>query len=259
MSEMKSSLCLALLLISFFVRAENVEGKSSAQPLSSVRQLIVVTTKDWDSVPGRLRRFERADDHSKWREVGSAFPVVVGRNGLGWGRGLHLSEDAKPPIKKEGDGKSPAGIFRLTSAFGLAEPDQVTWLKLPYRHLSSTIECVDDAKSVYYNSILDRSTVAKVDWDSSEKMRAIGEAYRWGIFIEHNTAPVQPGGGSCVFIHIWKDAKTGTAGCTAMTPEKMDELLHWVDAAKQPTLVQLPESELKRVRKQWGLPKVAAK
>jgi hypothetical protein len=44
-----------------------------------------------------------------------------------------------------------------------------------------------------------------------------------------------------------------------MTPERIDELLHWVDAAKQPTLVQLPEVELKRVQKKWGLPELGMK
>ncbi len=218
-------------------------------------QLILVTTPDWSSVPGTLRRFGWNASDAKWVEVGEKFPIVVGRNGLGWGRGLHPTNDLSGPIKKEGDGKSPAGIFKLTSAFGREPLAQVTYIKLPYRELTPTIECVDDIKSTNYNRIVDRERIGTVDWDSSEKMRDIGEQYRLGVVVEHNMDPWINGGGSCIFVHIWKSDKTGTAGCTAMTGEKMEELLHWLDSVKHPVLVQLPEKEYQRLQKDWGLPK----
>src|SRR5919202_1625655 len=55
-------------------------------PLARSRQLIVVTTPDWNSVQGTLRRYERAG--GGWRQVGDSFAVVVGRSGLGWGEGV---------------------------------------------------------------------------------------------------------------------------------------------------------------------------
>ena len=56
---------------------------------------------------------------------------------------------------------------------------------MPYLNLTPSIECVDDAGSKYYNRIVDRSVVAP-DWNSSEHMRSAGEAYRWGIVVDHN-------------------------------------------------------------------------
>ena len=219
------------------------------------QQAILVVSKDWDAVPGKLQRFELKGD--TWKKVGPAIPIVVGRKGLGWGLGLHPTNEFAGPIKKEGDGKSPAGIFNLGSAFGLAEVSEMKWVKLPYQHLTSLIECVDDVKSVHYNSIVNREKVGKIDWDSSEKMREIGEQYRLGITVDHNVAPRKSACGSCIFIHIWKGENTGTSGCTAMTGDNMEKVLRWVDPAKHPVLIQLPDAEYERLREPWQLPKVS--
>ncbi len=236
------------------ISAPEQTAAAKPSPLAASRQLLLVTTKDWDAVPGKLRRFIRANAQSPWTEVGTGIPVVVGRNGLGWGKGINPAVNRLGPIKKEGDGKSPAGIFRLSSAFGLAEPAQMSSLKLPYQQLTVDVECVDDVKSTHYNSIVDRQRTAQPDWDSSEKMRAVGNPYRLGIVVEHNTHPRQPGGGSCIFMHLWQDNQTGTSGCTAMAPKNMETLLPWLDSAAQPVLVQLPQSEYKQLQKLWQLP-----
>jgi len=221
-------------------------------PLIHAEQALVVITRDWDAVPGVLTRYERSEPSAPWRQVGQAIPVVVGRNGMGWGRGLN-PESAQPgPHKREGDGKSPAGVFRLGSAFGL--DNSLPGIKLPYWHLTSAIECVDDENSRHYNTILDRGEAGAVDWKSSEKMRDVGECYRLGVVVEHNTNPRNPGGGSCVFLHIWKTVTTPTSGCTAMASNNMETLITWLDPAKHPVLVQLPEAGYKRFRKEWKLP-----
>jgi D-alanyl-D-alanine dipeptidase len=251
--KIKILISIYVFMFPFLLRAEAGKTSESNQTGDS-QQLVLVITKDWNTVAGTLHRFERGETNSNWREVGAKFPIVMGRSGLAWGKGLHVLTNASGPVKHEGDGKSPAGIFRLSSAFGLAEPEKMSWVKLPYRHLSETIECVDDVKSVNYNSIVDRGQVKKMDWNSSEKMREIGEQYRLGVVVDHNTNPPENGDGSCVFIHIWKNAQTGTAGCTAMTSEKMEELLRWLDGKKNPVLVQLPEKEYQQLKGDWKLP-----
>lgn len=251
---MKNLISLCLAVWSLALSAQSQQKTPASFPNQSSQQLVLVTTKDWNSVSGELRRFERVGTNSSWKKIRPSIPVVVGRNGLAWGKGVHQLKNPSGPIKHEGDGKSPAGIFRLSSAFGLAEPKEMTWVKLPYRHLLDSIECVDDVKSVYYNSIVDRREVRKIDWNSSEKMREIGQQYRLGVVVEHNTNPRENGGGSCIFMHIWKSAETGTAGCTAMTSENMEEFLRWLDGKKNPVLVQLPKNEYQRLKKQWKLP-----
>ena len=229
-------------------------------------QMILVVTPGWDAVQGRLERFERADAHESWRSVGEPIPVVVGGKGMGWGIGLMGAGDPgvraeSEPIKREGDGKSPAGAFALGTAFGYAA-QPLPGIKLPYLALTPSIECVDDASSKNYNRIVDRTTVAP-DWNSSEHMREVGEAYRWGAVIDNNatvpgrTAP-RPGGGSCVFLHIWHSSDSGTAGCTAMSRNNLEPVLIWLDPSRKPVILQLPEPAYQRLRGQWGLPQQPA-
>ncbi len=216
------------------------------------RQMVLVTTENWEKVSGTLQRFERSDLAAEWRAASSPIKIVVGRNGLGWGRGLH-EEIKTEPQKKEGDGKSPAGIFRLSSAFGFAPPDEMK-LKVRYLHVTDALECIDDINSVRYNSLVDNTHIFNSDWKSSEKMLAVGEQYRLGVVVEHNTDPRTSGKGSCIFLHIWKGDGSGTSGCTAMEKSEMEKLILWLDARANPVLVQLPEDEFLRVQSKWNLP-----
>jgi len=226
-----------------------------SSPITESRQLVLVITANWEAVTGALWRYERANIDAPWRLIGSHWPVVVGRNGMGWGRGWPAPLPDEEPIKEEGDSKAPAGVFRLTRAFGYAPAAEAAAVKLPYTHLTSTIECVDDVHSVHYNTLADRSQMAAVDWNSAEQMRRPDERYRWGVIVEHNTEPTLAGAGSCIFLHIWENASTGTAGCTAMEAAKLEQLLGWLDPAAKPLLAQLPESAFNRLRQSWGLPK----
>jgi D-alanyl-D-alanine dipeptidase len=232
---------------------QTAPGKSVAHPTSDQLQAIVVTTKTWNAVQGRAQFFERQTSDSAWVAVSSGFPVVVGAQGMAWSKALNeLPPDTKgASIKIEGDGKSPAGIFMLTSAFGADEQK----IKLPFVKLLDTTECVDDVKSTQYNLIVDRSQVAKQDWNSSEIMRAIGE-YEMGIFVAHNAARAK-GAGSCIFLHRWTDEKTGTSGCTAMSLEQMQKLFRWIDSTKNPVLIQMPEAAYQQFQTAWKLPSLS--
>ncbi len=217
--------------------------------------MLLVTTADWNEVHGVLRLFERENSIANWREVGSKSEIVVGRSGLAWGRGLHPAATVGPQ-KKEGDGKSPAGVFRLSSAFGFASAAEMKALKIPYVRETGAMECVDDVQSKYYNSIVDRNQITNVDWNSSERMLAVGEQYRLGIVVDHNVEPRVSGQGSCIFVHIWKGDGSGTSGCTAMEKAALEKLVSWLDAKANPVLVQLPEAQFRRVQGDWQLPKI---
>ena len=243
------------LLACASARTQAAAGKAPA-PLLRSRQLIVVTTRGWDDVPGTLRRFERKGAKGAWAQVGRSVPVAVGRNGLGWGVGVVDLGAPAGPSKREGDGKAPAGVFTLGTAFGFAPRAEASWLRLPYTPLTGAVECVDDTASRRYNLIVARGVGGDVDWNSSEKMRSI-EGYRWGLVVRHNAAPPVAGRGSCIFLHVWAGPAKGTAGCTAMEEGSLTELLRWLDPRKQPLLVQLPETEYARLRVAWQLPALA--
>lgn len=221
-------------------------------PKSKSRQLIVVTTKDWNAVQGTAQLFERPTVKSVWERVGKPFPIVVGKNGLAWSVDAAMYPE-RPP-KKEGDGRSPAGIFYLTSAFGSADkPDSV---KLPYTKLTEATECVDDSKSSHYNTIVNRTQIGNADWDSSEKMLAVGAQYDLGVFVAHNSNPPAPQKGSCIFLHIWKTNSTGTTGCTAMERPNIETIAGWLDPNKKPILLQMPADDYQRLGTQWKFPKL---
>lgn len=243
---------ILISLISLFAFSVHADAWTSSS--SAPRQAIVVKTADWMAPQGILQRYERAFPKGDiWRPVGEAIPIVVGRNGLGWGIGLHPTVFPEGPEKREGDGRAPAGIFRLSRAFGYSPPGKYPWIRLPYYEATPALRCVDDAQSRHYNRIVDTSLI-KADWKSDEEMLRADNQYRLGIIVDHNANPVIPGRGSCIFMHIWKGSGAGTAGCTAMSQENMEILLRWLDPTASPILIQLPAATYKQLRPLWGLP-----
>lgn len=225
-------------------------------PTSSSLQMILVVTDGWDDVPGVMRRFERDGVRAAWRSVGADVPVVVGAAGLGWGDGLHGigSPGALGPIKHEGDNRSPAGAFRLTSTFGYAPRDSLPWIRMPYFQATDAYKCVDDPKSTHYNQMLFSNRSSPIDWHSAEDMHRRDSLYRLGVVVEHNANGLQVGGGSCIFLHIWPGPEGNTSGCTAFTSAAMLDVLAWLNPDALPILVQLPRGEYERLRGAWALP-----
>jgi L,D-peptidoglycan transpeptidase YkuD (ErfK/YbiS/YcfS/YnhG family) len=228
-------------------------------PWHDARQMIVVTTADWKADHGTLRTFAREGDG--WREVRAAVPVTIGRNGAGWGLGLNAPQtDAGGPVKREGDNRSPAGVFRIGDSFGYAAGVDTA---MPYLALNATEYCVDVSGAKHYNRIVDAKVVgAAAVKGSTEPMRrdlhANGDQrYRMGFVIEQNPGNV-PQAGSCICAHLWKSPTAATAGCTAMTPAVMQSLLAWLKPKDRPVFVLLPRSEYERLRAPWQLPALAA-
>lgn len=222
-------------------------------PLPVARQAVVVTTPDWNAVAASLQRYERGEAGAPWLAVGERIAAVVGRNGLGWGRGIQPRDAQEGPVKREGDGRAPGGVFKLRSAFGYQPVADVPWIRLPYRQATTTLKCVDDPASPLYNCLVDTLSTAET-WNSHENMLRKDDLYRLGVVVGHNDDPPVAGGGSCIFLHIWQGPDRGTAGCTAMAPLDIGEILRWLDPAKLPVLVQLVEGEYRRLRTVWDLP-----
>ena len=222
------------------------------------RQLVLVTTGNWNADHGVLRTYERARAGA-WHEVGTPQPVTIGKAGAAWGLGLHAMQTSGPS-KREGDNRSPAGVFRIGEAFGYA-PGAAT--ALPYRALHAADYCIDVSGSAQYNRIVDANAVgAAAVRGSTEPMRRDlhvdgDQRYRLGFVIEHNTQAIAQGG-SCIFAHLWKSPTEPTTGCTAMAPDVMRMLLAWLQPQQQPVFVLLPQAEYRRLFKTWQLPALAA-
>lgn len=220
-------------------------------------QIILVLTQNDTSFKGTLYRFNGNNQTSNWEKTENPIDVVIGRKGLAWGLGLHNQTNDLLPQKKEGDGKSPAGIFKLEQIFGFPPKNEIGNLKLPYIHVTELMECIDDVNSKYYNQIIQRDHADNVDWHSSEKMLDIGPIYKYGVVVSHNNHPIINGEGSCIFLHIWRGPSRPTIGCTAMNIEAMKSIIYWLDEKKNPLLVQLTESLYKKFKTSWGLPNIS--
>ncbi len=246
-------LSLLSMVLPVYSQVKTPVQRIEPPPVTESRQAVVVVTKDWSAVTGTARLFERKYTSSAWKAVGEEFPIVVGRNGMEWSADFRLPK-APPARKREGDGKSPAGIFPLTSVFGTEE--KAAAITVPYTKLDEFTECVDDIKSSHYNTIVDRMKVGNFDWDSSENMLAVGPDYGLGVFVAYNTFPIIRGNGSCIFLHVWKNAETGTAGCTAMERSNLERITNWLRSENNPYLIQMPAGEYNNIRSKWKFPKL---
>ncbi len=250
---MRLLLSFAIFLMSLAIPSD----VSAADVAAESRQLLVVTVPTWNSTTGQLQRFDRGVLIEAWRKTGPAIPVSIGRTGLAWGTGRHVVPQATDGgLKKEGDGRSPAGVFSLMNAFGYAPTNTMKALKISYEQCTESLRCVDDAASADYNRILPEPK-GGAPWKSAELMKRDDDLYRLGVVVAHNQSPRVAGGGSCIFLHIWKEPGATTSGCTAMKAEDLEIVVRWLDAAKQPLLVQWTSGEAAGLDRNWkiGLPK----
>lgn len=249
-------------------RSASVEKKSEALPDAQssreahrktearvTKQLIVVLAESWNTHRGELRQFDSTAD-GPWQQVGDPTPVSLGRYGMAWGRGL-LEPTDRQRSKKEGDGRSPAGIFELGTAFGVADTLPASSRNYPYLPVTERSYCVEDTGSANYNRLIDLNESDSQVWQKRSPLLRSDGLFQWGVVVEQNTSPVTVGAGSCIFLHVWRGAHIGTAGCTAMPLEAAAGLVSWLAPKTNARLVQLPRSVYDEVRLKHGLPEVA--
>src|SRR6185437_16772052 len=102
---------VTLLIAGLAFAANAIAAKAPSAAWSNANQMILVTVPDWNTIEGTLRTYQR-DHGGAWREVGAVRPVVIGKSGAAWGIGLSPAQHDGPQ-KREGDGRSPAGVFRI--------------------------------------------------------------------------------------------------------------------------------------------------
>jgi L,D-peptidoglycan transpeptidase YkuD (ErfK/YbiS/YcfS/YnhG family) len=166
-------------------------------------QVLFVTGKDSRA---RVIGCERVDDG--YVQVLGPFVAWIGRHSI-----------APRATKREGDGRTPAGVFALRSGFGTAENPGLDrsfgWFKAGRRDV-----WVDDPASRSYNTHQRRPVHGR--WRSAEQLRIA--PYRTAQVIGYNRART-PGRGSAIFLHV----STGrpTAGCIALPAAELRAVMRW--------------------------------
>lgn len=187
------------------------------------RQLFLARSGSMDSHQGNLQLFERQGE--KFQPVTEVIPCVFGKNGLAYTPERTGEKADERRTKKEGDMRTPMGVFWLGTAFGRVKLFPLD-SKMPFLELHAELMAIDDPSSAYYNRMVDVGLLKEEkDWKSAEEMNRIDGLYDLGTVIHYNTINPQPGWGSCIFLHIWRGENQGTGGCVACSREDMRELI----------------------------------
>lgn len=219
---------------------------------SASTQCLVGIAKDWNSSYVTLQLYQKTG--KQWLKSGAAWNGRLGKSGLVWGLGLHPNP-AKVTIKTEGDGRTPAGVFRIGGAWG-ADANIKKHPRLAYRQVTPRDLWVEDPASPAYNQNVILPHEPATDWEKKQQMKQNDEAHKLKLFIAHNAPPkVVKGAGSSIFFHIWRNAgNTATAGCTTMEEPRLRAMIASIDPTQQPLYVILPTAEYTQLRNSWKLP-----
>jgi L,D-peptidoglycan transpeptidase YkuD (ErfK/YbiS/YcfS/YnhG family) len=136
-----------------------------------------------------------------------AIPVALGRSGI-------LAN------KREGDGATPRGRFRLVRLWWRADRSPRPKTLLPIRPIGVEDAWCEDPRDRRYNHPVRRQADA-----AGDRLRRADNLYDLIIEIDHNTRPRVAGRGSAVFIHVARSGLSPTAGCVALSAIRLRGLL----------------------------------
>jgi len=122
--------------------------------------------------------------------------------------------------KREGDGASPAGTFALRRVLFRPDRGGAPATRLPVRALTPRDGWCDDPADPAYNRPLTLPYPA-----SAEALWREDHVYDLIVVLGHNDAPVVPGAGSAVFMHLAREAYAPTQGCVALARADLEALL----------------------------------
>jgi len=136
-----------------------------------------------------------------------AFPVALGRAGI-------------RANKREGDGGTPRGRFRLRQLWWRADRMIRPATLLPARRIGPQDAWCEDPSDRRYNRAM-----MVPSQHPGDRLRRADQLYDLIIEIDHNTRPRVAGRGSAVFVHIARPGLAPTAGCVAMPKPRLRQLL----------------------------------
>lgn len=122
--------------------------------------------------------------------------------------------------KREGDGATPSGKFALRQLYYRADRVGNPATALPACAIAPTDGWCDDQADKAYNCLVTLPYEAR-----HEEMWRQDNLYDLVVVIGHNDAPVMPGFGSAVFLHVARDDFGPTDGCVAFSRNDLEAIL----------------------------------
>ena len=124
--------------------------------------------------------------------------------------------------RAEGDGITPVGEYALQSVWYRADRTTPA-CTLPLHQITPQDGWSDDPRDPDYNQ-----PIYLPHEFGHEVLRRDGPEYDLLAVLDYNRAPIRPGAGSAVFLHVWRGADRPTAGCVALSLENLLWVLaHW--------------------------------
>ena len=180
--------------------------------LVSCDQLVLVAASGSSC---RLYAYERGSD--------GIWVKVLGTSG-------HVGKNGVTDSKREGDKKTPAGLYALGFAFGHDDNPNPDY---PFRAITSDSYWVDDPDSSHYNQWVEGA--ADKDWSSAENLGRIKTEYALAVVVEYNYgSSTVAGKGSAIFLHVGSES---TSGCIAIPKSDLKSLIKWLDDDKSPHIL----------------------
>jgi L,D-peptidoglycan transpeptidase YkuD (ErfK/YbiS/YcfS/YnhG family) len=136
-----------------------------------------------------------------------AIPVVLGRAGI-------------RANKREGDGATPRGRFRLRRLWWRPDRGRKPLTLLPTVRIDPAVAWCEDAGDRRYNRPFRRSAN-----EPGDRLWRDDPLYDLIVEIDHNTRPRIAGRGSAVFLHVAREDRSPTAGCIALAARDLRRLL----------------------------------
>ncbi len=122
--------------------------------------------------------------------------------------------------KREGDGATPVGVFRLLDLRFRADRSAFIPCRLPRRPIRCDDGWCDDSRAPNYNRPVRLPSRA-----GHEDMWRQDELYDLVIVLDCNLSPRRKGRGSAIFFHCARPDLSPTAGCVALRKADMRRLL----------------------------------
>jgi L,D-peptidoglycan transpeptidase YkuD (ErfK/YbiS/YcfS/YnhG family) len=143
-----------------------------------------------------------------WLTAGAVcIPVALGRGGV-------------RANKREGDGGTPRGRFRLVRLWWRPDRGPRPRTRLPVRPIRPSDAWCEDPADRRYNQAIRLAPGAPGD-----RLWRDDHLYDLVIELDHNTRPRIAGRGSAVFIHVARPGFAPTAGCVALRQGALRSLL----------------------------------
>ncbi len=184
-----------------------------ALPELGVRPIAPLFTPAVRSMPQTNIISVSPSGRAKWR--GRSYRCAVGANGI-------------TATKREGDGASPMGCFALRRVLYRRDRLDAPVTGLPVDALSENDGWCDAPDDAAYNQAVRLPYPA-----SAETLWREDSVYDLIVVIGHNDAPVVPGCGSAIFLHVARPDYVPTEGCIAFARDDLLEILADCDADSQ--------------------------